>query len=319
MPARRRRYVYRRYTTMKDSTKSMSKMLGTARAETAAHAYVYWRYIAHYIYHMGKNTGFIQKRPEEEVPPEIEEIIEIYANRVMREILTVETSTYHGKVVPLELAEALVTVKEDVEIRDISESIIPYPIARDIVLENPQSIAVAECGCRKLQDEPCGPLDVCLAVGDPVASFMVEHGVMNARKITQEEALEVLRAAHKRGNVHAAYFKDVVDGRFYAICNCCSCCCMGMQAWNKLRLPMICASGYRAEVSEDCTGCGDCAELCPFSAIEVDDVAVVDLEKCMGCGVCEGACESGAMSLVLDPSRGEPLDIRALIEKQNAK
>src|SRR5450756_2845916 len=94
MPARRRRYVYRRYTTMKDSTKSMSKMLGTDRAETAAHAYVYWRYIAHYIYHMGKNTGFIQKRPEEEVPPEIEEIIEIYANRVMREILTVETSTY---------------------------------------------------------------------------------------------------------------------------------------------------------------------------------------------------------------------------------
>jgi len=303
---------------LKDSTEKMLEMLGAENAETAVHAYLYGRYIPHYLYQMAKNTPLVQKKPEEEIPPEVEEILEILASKVLREILTVETSTYHGKIVPLELAEGLVTIQEDIDIRNISESIIPYPIARDIVLKNPDNIAVLDCACRHLQDNPCLPLDVCLIVGDPVASFAVEHGVSNARKITQPEALEILRAEHKRGHVHAAYFKDVVGGRFYAICNCCSCCCLGMQSWNKMRLPMVCASGYRARVAGECTGCGDCAEKCPFFAIEVDDdAAVVDSEKCMGCGVCEGACEAGAIRLALDPSKGEPLDIKALISWSN--
>ncbi len=301
---------------MRDSSKRVSKMLGTGRAETAVHLYLYLRYITHYVYHMGKKTPFIRKPPAEPITTEEEEMVEILANKVMREIVSVETSTYHGKVLPLELATQLVRVDEDVEIRDLPESIVPYPIARDMVLESPGSIAVFECACRSLQEEPCLPLDVCLAVGDPVASFLVDNEVMNARKITRGEAVEILEAEHKRGHVHSAYFKDVVDGRFYAICNCCPCCCLGMQVWNSMRLPMICASGFRAEVSDDCTGCGDCAEKCPFFAIEVDDVAVVDAEKCMGCGVCEGACEAGAVNLVLDPAKGEPLDIGKLMERR---
>ncbi|MHB8896658.1 MAG: ATP-binding protein [Candidatus Geothermincolia bacterium] len=301
---------------MRDSTKNMSKMVGTQDAETAVHLCMYMKYIAHYVYNMGKKTGLVQKEPATEIPLEVQEMLEIYANKVSREIVTVETSTYHGKVLSLENAEALVTVQEDVEIRDLSESIIPYPIARDIVLENPKSIAVAECACRSLQNNPCLPLDVCMMVGEPFVSFVVDNNVMNARRISQDEAVEILRAEHKRGHVHGAFFKDVADGRFYAICNCCPCCCLGMQAWNKLRLPMICASGYRAEVGEDCTGCGDCAEMCPFFAIEIEDEAVVDSEKCMGCGVCEGACDTGAIRLVLDPSRGEPLNITELIEER---
>jgi len=303
---------------MKDSTKDISKMLGTEDAESAVHLYAYLKYISHYLYQMGKRTPFIKNRPPQEIPPDMEEIVEILANRVMREIATVETSTYHGKVVPLELAEGLVTVKEDVEVRDLSESIIPYPIARDIILQNPDSIALIDCACRVVQDDPCLPLDVCMAVGDPIASFMLDNGVMNARKITQDEAVEILRAEHKRGHVHSAFFKDVAGGRFFAICNCCSCCCLAMQAWNAVRIPMLCASGYRAEVSEDCTGCGDCAEICPFFAIETDDVAVVLDDKCMGCGVCEGACEVGAIKLVLDPSKGEPLDIGKIVEERKA-
>mgnify|MGYP001026376555 CR=1 FL=1 len=299
---------------MRDSTKRLSKLLGTENAEAAVHLCMYLRYIPHYIYHMGKRTGLVQKKPQGDIPPDAEEMLEIYANKVLREIVAVETSNYHGKVVPLEHAEALVTVEEDIEIRDLSESIIPYPIARDIVLQDPLNIAVFDCACRSLQEDPCLPLGVCLVVGEPFASYVVEHGVANARRVTSEEAVEILRAEHKRGHVHGAYFKDVADGRFYAICNCCSCCCLGMQAWNKMRLPMVCASGYCAAVSEECTGCGDCEEICPFDAIVVEDVAVVDEEKCMGCGVCEGACEAGAIGLRLDPTKGEPLDIRKLLE-----
>jgi ferredoxin len=303
---------------MDDSTKRISKMLGTEKAESAVHLYLYMRYLPHYVYHMGKKTPFIRKAPTQEIPHEVEEMIEILANRVMREIVSVESSTYHGKVLPLELATQLVQVEEDIEVRDLSESIIPYPIARDIVLQNPQNIAVFDCACRSLQEEPCLPLDVCLVVGDPLASFVVDNAVMNARKITSGEAVAILEAEHRRGHVQAAFFKDVADGRFWAICNCCSCCCLGMQVWNNVKLPMICASGYRAEVSDKCTGCGDCGEMCPFFAITVDDVAVVDDEKCMGCGVCEGVCEASAIALVLDPAKGEPLNIRQIIAERKS-
>jgi hypothetical protein len=30
------------------------------------------------------------------------------------------------------------------------------------------------------------------------------------------------------------YYKDAMLGRFYAICNCCACCCGAMQAWQPL-------------------------------------------------------------------------------------
>ena len=82
---------------------------------------------------------------------------------------------------------------------------------------------------------------------------------------------------------------------------------------------MLASSGYVARVTEECTGCGDCAEICPFDAIEVGETAVVDEVKCMGCGVCEGACEYDSIELVLDPTRSDPLDIKKLVAEHAEK
>ena len=70
-------------------------------------------------------------------------------------------------------------------------------------------------------------------------------------------------------------------------------------------------------VTEDCTGCGVCAEEkgCPFHAISMDEEnerAVINHDRCMGCGACERKCDADALKLGLDPSKGEPLDIEAL-------
>lgn len=299
---------------MKDSTKAMGKIIGRKNAERALHAYLYAKYLTHYVYHMGKNVGFVDKKPTEEIPPEVEEMIEMVTGKVLREVMSAETSTYHGKVVPLKNAIDLVRVEEDVELKNL-EKVIPYKIARDIVLENPQNIAVMDCGCRVLHEKPCEPVDVCLAVGDPFVPFVLEHEVLNARKISSDEAVEILEAEAARGHVHCAYFKDVMDGRFYAICNCCPCCCLGMQAWIKAGTPMIAHSGYVPVISDECTHCGDCAEICPFSAIESGEETVVDKDKCMGCGVCEKVCSYDAVTLELEPARGVPLDINKLIEE----
>ena len=221
--------------------------------------------------------------------------------------------TYHGKVVPLEAAKQLVTVEEEISLTNL-EQVIPYARARDIVLQNPDHIVVLECPCRASRPNPCQPLDVCLVVGEPFASFVAEHHPRRSRWISPEEAVEILCAECERGHVHHAFFKDAMLGRFYAICNCCACCCGAMQAWHH-GTPMLASAGYVSRVAADlCVGCGICADFCQFRALSVSDgMATVDDSLCMGCGVCVSKCEQGALSLVRDPTRGEPLEIRALI------
>ncbi len=221
--------------------------------------------------------------------------------------------TYHGKVVPLEAARQLVTVNEDVNLGDL-EQIIPYALARDLVLKNPDHIVALDCPCRMARAEPCLPLDVCLIVGEPFASFVAEHHPKHTRWITPAEAEEILRAEQERGHVSHAFFKDAMLGRFYAICNCCSCCCGAMEA-QRNGTPMLASSGYVAVVADDlCAGCGSCADVCQFAAISVDDgSARIDDAACMGCGVCVAKCPTGALALERGAARGEPLEIQKLM------
>jgi len=221
--------------------------------------------------------------------------------------------TYHGKAVPLETATQLVTVEEEIRLTDL-ENVIPYPYARDIVLQNPDHIVVLECPCRASRPDPCLPLDVCLVIGEPFAGFVAEHHPRRSRWITPDEAVEILRAEDERGHVHHAFFKDAMFGRFYAICNCCACCCGAMHA-HRLGTPMLASSGYVCRVDADlCVGCGFCVDFCQFEALSVNDGwAAVDTDACMGCGVCISKCADGALSLARDPARPVPLEIRELV------
>lgn len=222
--------------------------------------------------------------------------------------------TYHGKAVPLETAKRLVLIDEEIKIPDL-EQVIPYKRARSIVMKNPDHIVVLDCPCRAAVENPCTPIDVCLIVGDPFASFIREHKPKRSRWITRDEAIEILEAEDARGHVHHAFFKDAMLERFYAICNCCECCCGAMHA-HRNGTPMLASSGYVSQVDEDlCIGCGDCVEYCQFGALEVvDGLNRVDYQKCMGCGVCTDKCAQGALALARDEKKGVPLEICALME-----
>jgi Pyruvate/2-oxoacid:ferredoxin oxidoreductase delta subunit len=222
---------------------------------------------------------------------------------------------YHGKVVPHDQATQLIQVKQDIEIRDL-ESVIPYPVARDIILQNPERIIALDCPCRNSRLDPCLPLDVCLIVGEPFASFVQSHHPNRSRWISSSEAKNILEAEHKRGHVHHAFFKDAMMGRFYAICNCCSCCCGAMYS-HQQGSPMLASSGYVAVVEQElCLICESCAESCPFDAIAlIDDLIHIDDNRCMGCGVCTDECDSEAIGLMRDENRPAPLNIRELIDQ----
>lgn len=220
---------------------------------------------------------------------------------------------YHGKVVPLQAAQQLVTVNEDIRIMDL-EKVVPYIKARDIILRNPDHILALECPCRSARSNPCLPLDVCLIVGDPFATFVSKHHPDRSRRITQQEAIEILRAEDERGHVHHAFFKDAMLGRFYAICNCCECCCGAMNA-HRNGTPMLASSGYLCQVDGDlCIGCEECVDYCQFDALSLNEYIMhIDEGDCMGCGVCVSHCDQGALTLVRDVTKGEPLELCTLM------
>ncbi len=223
--------------------------------------------------------------------------------------------TYHGKTMPLAEARKLVQIYEEINLPDL-EQVIPYKRARSIVLKNPDHIVALDCPCRSAKPNPCLPLDVCLVVGEPFASFVVEHNPGKTRWITRDEATGIIDAEDARGHVHHAFFKDAMLGRFYAICNCCSCCCGAIHA-HQNGTPMLASSGYVAFVDEDiCVACGNCEPNCQFGALGVGELIMeVDQSKCMGCGVCIDKCSQEAITLKRDESKGQPLEIFKLMEK----
>jgi Pyruvate/2-oxoacid:ferredoxin oxidoreductase delta subunit len=232
---------------------------------------------------------------------------------------TVESNTiadgYHGKALPLDSARKLVLVDEPLRVPDL-EQVVPYVRARAILQEAPDHIVALDCPCRSAKENPCLPLDVCLVIGEPFASFIIEHHPEKARWISQEQAAQILEEEDARGHVHHAFFKDAMLGRFYAICNCCACCCGAMNAHHN-GTPMLASSGYIAQINhEECISCWTCEPYCQFGALTISEsgCSMVLEEKCMGCGVCVNQCPQEAISLVLAPEKGVPLEIEKLMQ-----
>ena len=221
--------------------------------------------------------------------------------------------TYHGKVIHLKSAQRIVSVNQKLKLINL-ERVIPYSLARDILLEEDNRIALLDCPCRAARSTPCLPIDVCMVMGEPFADFVAEHHPKRSRMIEREEAIDILSAEADRGHVHHAFFKEAAFGRFFAICNCCDCCCGAMQA-QRNGIPMLASSGYVNAVDRDkCKACGNCVEKCPFQAIQLRDSEIqIDPKQCMGCGVCSGFCSQKALSLKRDYSRSDPLEIDQLL------
>ncbi len=281
-----------RWRFLRPSTRRMIRESGLRRFLnlTTLHHYIYGRWTKQYLKFMGKFIPFLSERGKKHV-----------ADR------------YHGKVLTPEHAAAIVNLDKDIPLTDL-EQVIPYAVARDIVLSAPLALAAYECACRALSPNPCTPTQVCMIVGQPFVDFILEHHPEGSRRLTRSEALELLEAEHKRGHVHSAWFKDAMMDRFYAICNCCKCCCRGIQAMLKGGIPMIAPSGYVAQIDKElCAACSACVEACPFGALSLDGETVeLDWEKCMGCGVCVSKCPNHAISLTRDEGKGIPLDVRLL-------
>ena len=161
-----------------------------------------------------------------------------------------------------------------------------------------RTFSVAECACRVASGEDAcdKPKNVCLMF-DSTAEFLIERKI--AKKITREEALEIVLKSEKEGLVHTT---NNSKDRLTFICNCCPCCCTVLVGQTKLNSKNPFAkSSWIASVNKDaCTGCGICkTERCPVEAILVyDEKADVNDSLCIGCGLCSSTCPEDAISMI---------------------
>lgn len=319
---------------IKDSMKAFAKLFPRPSTEHRLESaklldgYYYMQYTKLYVYHIKKKLSRFKPNPQtlihptEDICEEIDGYVKAAVDYMSPAMAHRETSTYHGKMLTVENAKKLLSLKVDVNAPSLPESVVPYDQARDLIINGPEEICVMTCACREVAEEGCYPREVCLIVGEPFVSFWMEHNKLDhPRRITQAEALEIVQAEHERGHVQMAWFKDAMAGRFYALCNCCSCCCTGMIAHKYTPSPAFAGTGYVAIRDEEkCIGCGKCVEICPFEAITLlDGKSVVDYDKCMGCQACETTCPTGAAKTVLDPAKGDPLDVDAILNQLNEK
>jgi len=91
-----------------------------------------------------------------------------------------------------------------------------------------------------------------MVIGQPMVDFVLAHNPKDSRRLTQQEALELLREEHLRGHVHSAWFKDAMMHRFDCICNCrqccCQCCCGGIETMRLHGVAIFASSGYVARL-----------------------------------------------------------------------
>ena len=173
------------------------------------------------------------------------------------------------------------------------------------VLENVTDFAVCHCSCRmiaQLRGRPCEhPTEVCIKF-DEMARYVIDREL--GRKITQEEALELIKQSEDAGLVH---FVDNAKGKIKHNCNCCGCACWNVGAIKRRKIPrdILMATYFIRETDEDeCTGCGECTELCPVNAVVMqNDLPWIDREWCIGCGVCVSKCPTGAAKLIIRPDK----------------
>lgn len=291
---------------MKESTKRIFKMHGY-RIDRAVHNYLYF-----YLYGVYIKIFLAAGRL----------VLKWFGNlKVSAAAFGIVFNRYHSKVITYEDAKKILSLKSDLDLGpDYTKRIIPFKYANKIILQEPEFIAVMDCPCRTHRKNGCRPANVCIAVGKTTASFWIEHcRKYNARKIDQAEAMQIVRDARDRGEITTAWFKVATGGRTGVICNCCNCCCGGLEGMRIAQnlkygkqLSNLIPSGYTVIMdASKCKSCGICADVCFFGAIRMaqDGAVVYDEKACMGCGLCVEKCASLARSINDDFDNLYPLDI----------
>jgi len=99
------------------------------------------------------------------------------------------------------------------------------PLVGRRVVDIAGEVALGPCSCRQVFRNCDNPIDTEIMVSLDRNAFVSERP-QDYRDITRDQAKEILRDCHHRGLIHT-----IIRCRddFYAICNCCNCCCVPLR------------------------------------------------------------------------------------------
>ncbi|HHS14150.1 MAG TPA: 4Fe-4S dicluster domain-containing protein [bacterium] len=249
-------------------------------------------------------VGFYE-RQNAGIDEEFARYMEQYFDEALYRIMTVKPSVH--RVIPIE------------ETIPVHIDIMPYERA-SYYIGNAKSWGVLKCICRvqkALVGQACRhTVENCLVFSSRPDQFDRTDRI---RAIDQTEAMRILQQAEEEGLVHST--TNIQEGVGY-ICNCCSCACGVLRGLTQYgSLDAMDRSDYIVDLNPDlCTGCGVCADRCPFHALSLEnDICSVDFIRCYGCGLCISTCPSGALSLRMRPKseiEPPPVNEEAWFEKR---
>ncbi|SHO44684.1 FAD-dependent oxidoreductase [Anaerocolumna xylanovorans] len=292
------------------------------------------------IYLPGIFELMMLNREQAKAHPEIARAFEEYS-RVSVEPVTQLMPMGNGalRVIPVESAIKSETRKASYE--EISHWLTKYQ----------NHIALAPCQCRLVRQqmgEGTGnmPEELCIILG-ATAESCIRTG--KARRITKEEAEEVVKKAERRGYMHQVTNMDGTD-KIWALCNCERNICFALRTSQYFGTPNMSRSNYIAEVDpKKCAACGQCVETCPANAVKLGQnlctkEAVTYLPKVLpddhnwgpdrynpdfrtnyentyasGSAPCKSACPAhvSVQGYIKLASQGKYLDALELIKKEN--
>lgn len=199
----------------------------------------------------------------------------------------------------------IVQVNKTVESQNM---VIPSQIVEYFIEKANYHWIMNTCICRESAHCTNYPVELgCLFLGEAAMGINPELG----RKVTRDQALEHVKKCREHGLVHLigrnkldAVWLNVGPGnKLLTICNCCPCCCL----WRMLpdlesdiRSKVRKMPGVTVTVTDACTGCGMCDDICFVNAITVKDGKAAISDQCRGCGRCITVCPQEAIRISIN-------------------
>ena len=109
--------------------------------------------------------------------------------------------------------------------RNMHGAYLLTPAEAQELLDIAGGVAVGPCTCRQAYHNCNNPVEVEIMLG-PTHHTLMEAMPHDYHQITGEEARNILQACHERGLIFTIL---KCRGDFYAICSCCSCCCVPLR------------------------------------------------------------------------------------------
>jgi hypothetical protein len=172
---------------VRESTKALFAKHGW-RVDRAVHNYIYFAFYYPYVTFVYYLFRFLAKY--------------FFWFKPLRHVIKTAFARYHAKVMSFGDTKKVFELNEDIAATsEKNKKIVPFKYAYKILLQGPDYIAVMDCPCKKALGPPDWTINSCIGVGEKMSQFWIDRcgKKYNARKISQDEALDLIRKFRGKG------------------------------------------------------------------------------------------------------------------------